>query len=300
MTLHVAFHGRLGRDFRALRLLKSERGESTYVGEDCTSGAQVVIKTTAAVRFTDAERLRCEHEIGALHGVDATLLTAPSSVGINGDDAYCVRAYVEGITLQECISDGPMSPREVVDIGREIVAGLAQAHDRGVLHGDVKPANVIIDAAMSPGGVTLVDVGFAASVRLEADANELPVTAAHYVSPEQAGLLHRDVGACSDLYSTGVVLFECLAGRAPFLGDSVGEVLRGHASSRPPRLRALGARCPRRSRSSSSACCARTPTTATSPPRRCGPTCPRSATRWIAARRTRRSCSASTSAAGAA
>ena len=245
MTLNVAFHGRLGRDFRALRLLKSERGESTYVGEDCTSGAQVVIKMTAAVRFTDAERLCCEHEIGALHDVDATLLAAPSSVGINGDDAYCVRAYVDGITLQERIRDGPMSPREVVDVGRKIVAGLAQAHDRGVLHRDVKPANVIIDATTSPGGVTLVDVdvGFAASVR-EADAPELPVTAAHYVSPEQAGLLQRDVGRCSDLYSAGVVLFECLAGRAPFLGDSVGEVLRGHASSRPPRLRALGARVP--------------------------------------------------------
>ncbi|MDQ3630691.1 MAG: AAA family ATPase, partial [Actinomycetota bacterium] len=188
--------------------------------------------------------MRLEHEIGLLQDVDPALLAAPTATGRRGDEAYVARAYVEGITLSDRLRRGRLGPREAITVGLGVIGALHAAHERGVLHRDVKPANVIVDAGEPLTSVTLVDLGFARSARLEADAGELPAAAAYYVSLEQAGLLHQDVDERSDLYSAGVLLFECLAGQAPFLGHSVGEVLRGHATSRPPRLRAPGAQVP--------------------------------------------------------
>jgi len=243
MTLPPDADSHLGRELQDLRLLKRERGVATFVGED-TTGARMVLKTAAAARFTAGAPARLEHDVTALRGVDATVLAAPLEAGRRGDEAYVVRAYVEGITLSERLRRGRLSPREAIEVGRGVVGALLAAHDRGVLHRDVKPANVILDSGDLVRRVTLVDLGFARDARADTDAHDLPVGVASYVSPEQAGLLHQDVDERSDLYSTGVVLFECLAGQAPFPGASVGEILRGHATSRPPRLRTLGAQVP--------------------------------------------------------
>jgi len=156
----------------------------------------------------------------------------------------CDPAPVGGITLSDQIRRGRLSPHDALTVGRGVIGGLMAAHGRGVLHRDVTPANVIVSPDRPLSRVTLVDSGAARSARLHAGADELPPEAAHYASLEQAGLLHQDVDERSDLYSTGVLLFECLAGRAPFTGECVGEILRGHATSPPPRLRSLGVPVP--------------------------------------------------------
>ncbi len=92
---------------------------------------------------------------------------------------------------------------------------------------------------------TLIDFGLARSTRLDASIRDQWVGTAQYLSPEGAGLLDQEVTACSDLYSAGIVLFECLAGRPPFEGKSVGEVLRQHMTVQPPELRGLGLSVPR-------------------------------------------------------
>src|SRR5262249_12891421 len=91
----------------------------------------------------------------------------------------------------------------------------------------------------------LIDFGLARSARLDASLRDQPVGTVRYVSPEQAGLLEHGVDERSDLYAAGVVLFECLAGKPPFQGSDVGEVLRQHLTVRPPELRGLKVAVPR-------------------------------------------------------
>src|SRR5262249_29765066 len=109
----------------------------------------------------------------------------------------------------------------------------------------LKPANLIVDEASPLGRATVLDFGLARSARLDASIRDQPVGTARYLSPEQAGLLDTPADERSDLYAAGVVLFECLAGRPPFAGDSVGEVLRQHLTVRPPDLRGLHVAVPR-------------------------------------------------------
>ncbi|HEV2786555.1 MAG TPA: hypothetical protein VGV67_09225, partial [Solirubrobacteraceae bacterium] len=92
---------RYGPDFHVVRLLRRERGIATFLGEETSSGAPVVIRATASARLTTDAQARLEHEVGALHGGDPTLLAAPLAVGRRGDEAFVVRAYVEGVTLGE-------------------------------------------------------------------------------------------------------------------------------------------------------------------------------------------------------
>ena len=93
--------------------------------------------------------------------------------------------------------------------------------------------------------VTLIDFGLAGTAPLDPAARDQWAGTAQYLSPEAAGLIDHDVTACADLYSLGVVLFECLAGRPPFRGESVGEVLRAHMTLPSPELRSLGLAVPR-------------------------------------------------------
>jgi serine/threonine protein kinase len=124
-------------------------------------------------------------------------------------------------------------------VGICVLAALEEAHDNGILHRDVKPANVIVDDGSPIRKATLIDFGLARSARLSASIRDLPVGTANYMSPEQAGLLHHDVDERSDLYSTGALLFECLIGRPPFQGGTVGEILRQHMTTDPPELRSF-------------------------------------------------------------
>src|SRR5438477_77362 len=103
----------------------------------------------------------------------------------------------------------------------------------------------VVDPGTPLRWAVLVDFGLARSGRLDDSLREQAVGTARYVAPEQAGLLDVAVDERADLYSVGALLFECLAGRPPFEGRSVGEVLRQHLSVMPPELRGLGVDVPR-------------------------------------------------------
>jgi serine/threonine protein kinase len=186
-----------GRPSPELRLLKRERGVATFLRVDTASGARTILKTAPADRLGEGAQHRLEREIELLRGVDPTRLAAPLTAGREGDEAWVVRDYVDGITLSDRIRRGPLSPREAITVGRGVIGALAAAHDRGVLHRDVKPANVIVGTSEPLTDVTLVDFGFARDARLEADAGELTASAAHYVSLEQASCCRRSRSSTS-------------------------------------------------------------------------------------------------------
>ncbi len=118
-------------------------------------------------------------------------------------------------------------------------------HGGGILHRDIRPANIIVAEEMPLAGAVLVDCDLVRITQFDASVDDRSVETARYRSPEQTGSLDYEVAEPADLYSAGVVLFECLAGRPPFEGDSVGGILLQHMTARAPELRSLGLEIPR-------------------------------------------------------
>jgi two-component system sensor kinase len=228
--------------FQIERRLKGSEDVACYVARDPDSGQMLVIKTLPAERFSAAGQMRLEHAIDAQKQLDQPWLAPLIEHGSEEKQVYVVAPYVSGIPLAARLRRGPLLLGEALTVGRCVLAALRDAHHLGLLHGDVSPKNVIVDEGVPLQGATLIDLGLSASLRLDTSSRDWSVSIAHYMSPERAGMLDVDAGWPSDLYSLGVVLFECLTGEPPFRGDSVGEVLRRHMTAPLPPLRQAGQR----------------------------------------------------------
>ncbi len=218
--------------YRATRLLKTGLGVDTLLGTDLLDGAAVIIKTAAASLFSTAARTRLEQDGKVLCQLRAPELAPVRQVGHEEDQVYVVTSFILGVTLQVRLTRTPLSIRETLDLSRTLLIALKMVHAQGLLHRDVKPANVMIDEGVPLRRATLLDCGLSRSGRLNASERGQFVGTARYVSPEQAGLLDLEVDERSDLYSTGIVFYECLTGSPPFQGETVGEVLRQHLTAR--------------------------------------------------------------------
>lgn len=146
--------------------------------------------------------------------------------GIN----YMVMEFVDGITLKEYIKQNPCLPwQEACDYAIQIGQGIQAAHERNIIHRDIKPQNIIMD---TNGVLKVSDFGIAKA--MEGDkviAGGTAMGSVHYISPEQARGGYTDFR--SDIYSLGVVLYEMLAGRVPFDGDSPVSVALMHIEEEP-------------------------------------------------------------------
>jgi serine/threonine protein kinase len=149
----------------------------------------------------------------------------------NGPLPYIVMEYVDGVTLRDIVhTEGPMPSRRAIEVIADACQALNFSHQHGIIHRDVKPANIMISKT---GAVKVMDFGIA---RALADANSVTQTAAvigtaQYLSPEQAR--GEKVDARSDVYSLGCVLFEILTGEPPFVGDSPVAVAYQHVREDP-------------------------------------------------------------------
>src|SRR5262245_49504063 len=153
--------------------------------------------------------------------------------GEDGSLRYISMELVEGENLRERVRrTGPLPADEATRIAVDIARGLEAIHEAGVVHRDLSPFNVTVDAK---GRVRVMDFGIAKRVAAETGAGSAAgyvLGNPEYMSPEQAR--GRRVETRSDLYSLGVVLYELLTGRPPFRGDTPVETLLAHADARPP------------------------------------------------------------------
>jgi two-component system sensor kinase len=235
------FHGR----FRVLHPLKKHNGVETLLGRDLQDDQLVVIKVASGEAISSSARLRLEHEAQVLRNVRSPWFAPLLHLGRDDGRLYMVLPYLPGISLEQRLTGGPLSVTDTLTVGRCLMTALGEAHRHGVLHRDLKPSNIIVDPGEPLSRATIIDFGLARSIHLDASIRDQPVGTARYMAPEQAGSLDLPVDERSDLYSAGVVFFECLAGKVPFTGENIGEVLRQHLTARPPELRGLGVRVPR-------------------------------------------------------
>jgi serine/threonine-protein kinase len=155
---------------------------------------------------------------------------------------YLAMQYIEGDDLAGMLrAEGRLRPYRAVDVCRQVAAALDAAHAMGLIHRDVKPANVLID------GRTAFLTDFGLTKRLEGTRTQLTragdvVGTIHYVAPEQ--IEGTQVSARSDVYSLGCLLFHCLAGQVPFARDTDVAVIYAHLSEEPPKLSSLRGELP--------------------------------------------------------
>jgi Tol biopolymer transport system component len=197
---------------------------------------------------------RFEREARAIAGVEHPNICPLYDVGADRGVNFLVMQFVEGETLADRIGRGPIPARDAVGLARQIAAGLDAAHAQGIVHRDLKPSNIRLTPDHQ---VKLVDFGLAKAMSptsggadaatqsaTPSEAGTIVGTAA-YMSPEQAR--GQAVDRRTDIWAFGCVLFEMLAGRRPFSGQSLPDVFAAIVSSDPD-LRALPAATPRRVR----------------------------------------------------
>jgi len=162
--------------------------------------------------------------------------------GEDGGTYFIVMEFIDGRALSSILrTAGPMHPDRAAEIGADVAIALAYAHRHGVIHRDVKPGNVLIT---EDGIVKVTDFGIARAINTEESLTQTGAVmgTATYFSPEQAEGMGVD--ARSDIYSLGVVLFEMVTGRPPFMGDTPVAVASKHVRENPPTPREINPSVP--------------------------------------------------------
>ncbi len=234
---------RLGA-YQVLSLLGAGGMGEVYLARDTKLGRDVAIKILPRDFSTDPDRrARFEREARLLAALNHPHIGAIYGVEDGGGVRALVLELVEGDTLAERITKGPLPMSEALTIARQIADALVAAHEHGVIHRDLKPANIKV---RPDGTVKVLDFGLAKLARASGivGASQSPtgtslamtgkgiiLGTAAYMSPEQAK--GQEADRRSDVWAFGCVLFEMLTGRAAFEGDTIGELLASVLKSEP-------------------------------------------------------------------
>ena len=226
---------RIGGRYEVLKYIGGGGMSKVYLANDIILDRHVAIKVLN-YDFSNEEELKRRFMREA---ISATSLTHPHivnifDVGEEGELHYLVMEYVEGQTLKEYINEnGPLEPDKAVPIMRQLVSAISNAHFNGIIHRDIKPQNILMDA---DGNLKITDFGIAMALSATAHTKTNSVIGTvHYLSPEQArgGMATKK----SDIYSLGIVLYELLTGRLPFSGESAVAIALKHLQEETPSVR---------------------------------------------------------------
>jgi serine/threonine protein kinase len=222
------------------------------IGRDSYVSVNVAVKILPDSLLDNRDRLaRFEREAQSAGGLNHPNLLTIHELGISEGRHFIVSELLDGSTLREKVSAGPLSPRRAIEYAAQVAEGLAAAHEHGVVHRDLKPENIFVTR---DGRVKILDFGlattFVASRAAQPDPSPRPgMTETHvkpltdpgtvlgtagYMSPEQ--VRGENVDARSDIFSLGTILYEMVPGRRAFRGTSSVDTMHAILHEDPPEL----------------------------------------------------------------
>jgi eukaryotic-like serine/threonine-protein kinase len=212
--------------YRLLEPLGRGAMSSVWLAEDEELGRRVAVKTLAQ----HADRARFEREARAAAALSHPNICSLYDYGDAEGRPYMVLEYLPNGTLEDRLQGRALPDDETLRVAIEVAAGLAHAHDRDLVHRDLKPTNIMFDAEDR---AKIADFGIARMMGSGTltEAGTVLGTAS-YISPEQAS--GDPAGPASDVYSFGVILFRMLTGRLPFVSTNAMELVRRHRDEAPP------------------------------------------------------------------
>lgn len=233
--------------YRILEKLGAGGMGEVYLAEDMKLGRKVAIKILSEEYTTNKDRLhRFEQEASAASNLNHPNILTIHEVGIDDGRHYIATEFIDGVTLRRKALASNLEIPEILDIAVQVASALEEAHVAGIVHRDIKPDNIMV---RRNGYVKVLDFGLAkltetvdrtptdgeASTRVlvQTDAGVVMGTS-HYMSPEQAR--GKPVDARSDIWSLGVVIYELVAGRLPFEGETSTDVIVAITQKEPPPL----------------------------------------------------------------
>jgi len=216
-----------------------------YRARDPKLGRDVAIKVLPASPSENADRLnRFEQEAQAAGALNHPNILSIYHIGTHNGAPYIVSELLEGETLRERMAGAALPQRKAIDYALQIAKGLAAAHDKGIVHRDIKPDNVFIT---NDGRVKILDFGLAKLTAIDGaqSQTEVPTRKVNtdpgtvmgtmgYMSPEQ--LKGQAADHRSDIFSFGAILYEMLSGKRAFRGDSMAETMSAILREDPPDL----------------------------------------------------------------
>jgi tRNA A-37 threonylcarbamoyl transferase component Bud32 len=227
----------LGRDgrYRAVRRIDAGGMGEIWEADDTLLGRRVVIKVLAEELADDPVAVRrFRREARATAKLDHPNVIRVFDF-VDGEPPFLVLELLEGQTLADRLGrGGALPPLEAAQIAAAVADGLDVAHRAGVIHRDIKPGNIMLTAN---GGVKVMDFGIAAAWEAHSTTGQQLLATAAYAPPER--ITGGRASPAGDLYSLGVVLYEMLTGRPPFLADTAEQLLRAHLEATPRPVRSL-------------------------------------------------------------
>jgi serine/threonine protein kinase len=234
--------------YRILRLIGSGGMSTVYLAEHKLMHRQRAIKVLPRKRVKDSSYLARFHlEAQATSQLDHPNIVRCYDVDNEGDTHYIVMEYIEGKDLNTIVKQEGCLPLELAcNYIAQSAEGLAHAHEKGLIHRDVKPANLLVD---TKGIVKILDLGLALfcdneQASLTVEHNENVLGTADYLAPEQAVNSHR-IDHKADIYGLGCSLYFVLTGRPPFPEGTLAQRIAKHQSQMPEDIRKLRPDCPR-------------------------------------------------------
>jgi eukaryotic-like serine/threonine-protein kinase len=245
----TSFVGRSLGHYQTLSLIGSGGMGRVYLAEDTRLGRKVALKLLPAAFTQDRERVRrFKQEARAASSLNhpniLTIHEIGEASGAEGGAHYIVSEFVEGATLRSIAQSGRLDIGKATVIAEQVAGALSVAHEAGIVHRDIKPENVMV---RPDGLVKVLDFGLAKLTETpappadsEASTNMstapgMVMGTVSYMSPEQAR--GQKVDHRADIFSLGVVLYEMLAGRRPFEGGTMSDVIAALLTAEPPPLR---------------------------------------------------------------
>ena len=189
---------------------------TVYRAQDQVLDRTVAVKVMLPQYAGDATfAARFKQEAQAAAGLSSPYIVGVYDWGKDGDTYYIIMEYLRGTDLKSGIkSHGALDPKKVAQIGSQISSALSVAHKHEIIHRDIKPQNIMV---LPDGNIKVMDFGIARAKNSHLTQDNNVLGTAHYVSPEQTR--GQELGPTSDIYSLGVVMYECATGRVPFDGD---------------------------------------------------------------------------------